>query len=595
MKRIITNITGGLLLAVSIVPTLLSVVSCGQQAADRDIAAADSLSEAAPQRAMTLIDSLEGESTMNKSRYMKLLLLKAKVRNKLAMPMSTDSLKYIADYFDKHGDSNERMLAYYILGCAYFDGKDAPMALQYFHEAAAKADTTDSSCDFKNLSRIYTFLGEILYKHLSPENALIAQKQAIKYAKLAKDTLNAICGYQRLTETYYYLGKYDSVISISDKSSKLFRKYGYINYAASSYGIPIFIMVENGETNKVKPYLRIYEKESGLYDTKVNKVKKGHEIHYYIKGMCYLNEDKLDSAEYFFRKELNETSDYNNHQAAAKGLYMLYKKRCNNDSVTKYAEMWNAATDSAYARMSTEHLQQMQAMYNYNANKLLADKKNKEAITYKYWSIILIFAFTLSICIILLIQQKRKKDIAINQQLNAKNTMNLLLLEKKEKELDHAICAKIKDEKLIKQKTAEIEELNKKICELCGDSWKEQNVSSIKGNILNIALIEHLHVLSGTSRKATYEDKKQLISYAERNMPNFMNYLNIRKNKLSDIEILICILIKFKFITSEITCLLDISSQRLTTTRRRLNNKIFGNTGGAKDFDYSIKRITPDN
>ena len=595
MKRIITNITGGLLLAVSIVPTLLSVVSCGQQAADRDIAAADSLSEAAPQRAMTLIDSLEGESAMNKSRHMKLLLLKAKVRNKLAMPMSTDSLKDIADYFDKHGDSNERMLAYYILGCAYFDGKDAPMALQYFHEAAAKADTTDSNCDFKNLSRIYTFLGEILYKHLSPENALIAQKQAIKYAKLAKDTLNAICGYQRLTETYYYLGKYDSVISISDKSSKLFRKYGYINYAASSYGIPIFIMVENGETNKVKPYLRIYEKESGLYDTKVNKVKKGHEIHYYIKGMCYLNEDKLDSAEYFFRKELNETSDYNNHQAAAKGLYMLYKKRCNNDSVTKYAEMWNAATDSAYARMSTEHLQQMQAMYNYNANKLLADKKNKEAITYKYWSIILIFAFTLSICIILLIQQKRKKDIAINQQLNAKNTMNLLLLEKKEKELDHAICAKIKDEKLIKQKTAEIEELNKKICELCGDSWKEQNVSSIKGNILNIALIEHLHVLSGTSRKATYEDKKQLISYAERNMPNFMNYLNIRKNKLSDIEILICILIKFKFITSEITCLLDISSQRLTTTRRRLNNKIFGNTGGAKDFDYSIKRITPDN
>ena len=595
MKRIITNITGGLLLAVSIVPTLLSVVSCGQQAADRDIAVADSLSEAAPQRAMTLIDSLEGESTMNKSRHMKVLLLKAKVRNKLAMPMSTDSLKYIADYFDKHGDSNERMLAYYILGCAYFDGKDAPMALQYFHEAAAKADTTDSNCDFKNLSRIYTFLGEILYKHLSPENALIAQKQAIKYAKLAKDTLNAICGYQRLTETYYYLGKYDSVISISDKSSKLFQKYGYINYAASSYGIPIFIMVENGETNKVKPYLRIYEKESGLYDTKVNKVKKGHEIHYYIKGMCYLNEDKLDSAEYFFRKELNETSDYNNHQAAAKGLYMLYKKRCNNDSVTKYAEMWNAATDSAYARMSTEHLQQMQAMYNYNANKLLADKKNKEAITYKYWSIILIFAFTLSICIILLIQQKRKKDIAINQQLNAKNTMNLLLLEKKEKELDHAICAKIKDEKLIKQKTAEIEELNKKICELCGDSWKEQNVSSIKGNILNIALIEHLHVLSGTSRKATYEDKKQLISYAERNMPNFMNYLNIRKNKLSDIEILICILIKFKFITSEITCLLDISSQRLTTTRRRLNNKIFGNTGGAKDFDYSIKRITPDN
>ena len=130
MKRIITNITGGLLLAVCIVPTLLSVVSCGQQAADRDIAAADSLSEAAPQRAMTLIDSIEGESTMNKSRHMKLLLLKAKVRNKLAMPMSTDSLKYIADYFDKHGDSNERMLAYYIIGCVLIIIPDDAITVQ---------------------------------------------------------------------------------------------------------------------------------------------------------------------------------------------------------------------------------------------------------------------------------------------------------------------------------------------------------------------------------------------------------------------------------------------------------------------------------
>ena len=582
MKRIITNITGGLLLAVCIVPTLLSVVSCGQQAADRDIAAADSLSEAAPQRAMTLIDSLEGESTMNKSRHMKLLLLKAKVRNKLAMPMSTDSLKDIADYFDKHGDSNERMLAYYILGCAYFDGQDAPMALQYFHEAAAKADTTDSSCDFKNLSRIYTFLGEILYKHLSPENALIAQKQAIKYAKLAKDTLNAICGYQRLTETYYYLGKYDSVISISDKSSKLFRKYGYINYAASSYGIPIFIMVENGETNKVKPYLRIYEKESGLYDTKVNKVKKGHEIHYYIKGMCYLNEDKLDSAEYFFRKELNETSDYNNHQAAAKGLYMLYKKRCNNDSVTKYAEMWNAATDSAYARMSTEHLQQMQAMYNYNRYRQTAEEAEKDALRTKYISIIIIMAIMAAAiggALAVRTYIMRKRRARVDEIKEYKRKINELEMSRAELEsINSGLNAEVN--RMIEEKTKKIDILKTEY---------EKNFNNVKDK--DLFECEPIVIqIRWKARKTTKPMDKDEISRLKELFKDYRPLSNW-ENTLNNNEYLICLLVRLDFVPAEICILTDLSSSNISNIRKRLLEKMTGREGSPKDFDKYIKSL----
>ena len=582
MKRIITNITGGLLLAVCIVPTLLSVVSCGQQTADRDIAAADSLSEVAPQRAMTLIDSLEGESTMNKSRHMKLLLLKAKVKNKLAMPMSTDSLKYIADYFDKHGDSNERMLAYYILGCAYFDGKDAPMALQYFHEAAAKADTTDSSCDFKNLSRIYTFLGEILYKHLSPENALIAQKQAIKYAKLAKDTLNAICGYQRLTETYYYLGKYDSVISISDKSSKLFRKYGYINYAASSYGIPIFIMVENGETNKVKPYLRIYEKESGLYDTKVNKVKKGHEIHYYIKGMCYLNEDKLDSAEYFFRKELNETSDYNNHQAAAKGLYMLYKKRCNNDSVTKYAEMWNAATDSAYARMSTEHLQQMQAMYNYNRYRQTAEEAEKDALRTKYISIIIIMAIMAAAiggALAVRTYIMRKRRARVDEIKEYKRKINELEMSRAELEsINSGLNSEVN--RMIEEKTKKIDILKTEY---------EKNFNNVKDK--DLFECEPIVIqIRWKARKTTKPMDKDEISRLKELFKDYRPLSNW-ENTLNNNEYLICLLVRLDFVPAEICILTDLSSSNISNIRKRLLEKMTGREGSPKDFDKYIKSL----
>ena len=391
MKRIITNITGGLLLAVSIVPTLLSVVSCGQQTADRDIAAADSLSEAAPQRAMTLIDSLEGESTMSKSRHMKLLLLKAKVRNKLAMPMSTDSLKDIADYFDKHGDSNERMLAYYIIGCVYQRSQDAPMALQYFHEAATKADTTDSSCDFLTLHRTHVWSAEILKSQFAFSDAFHENSLAFKYAMKAKDTLNAIITYEQKSNIYNALGLSDSAIFIREKLYGLYSKYGYEKEAVRSLGLLINYGVENKELSDVKHYINLYEHKSGNFNNK-GDIKKGVEIYYVAKGRYLAEINELDSAEYYFRKCARTAKNYSDLKYCFDDLADIYRKRNRPDSVAKYADLARMMTDSAYAQMSTEHLQQMQAMYNYNRYRQTAEEAEKDALRTKYISIIIIMA-----------------------------------------------------------------------------------------------------------------------------------------------------------------------------------------------------------
>jgi hypothetical protein len=69
------------------------------------------------------------------------------------------------------------MLAYYILGSAYFDGKDAPMALQYFHEAAAKALQTAGINKLPNITSLQAEYGQ-----------LQAQKETlcVDYGKLKK-------------------------------------------------------------------------------------------------------------------------------------------------------------------------------------------------------------------------------------------------------------------------------------------------------------------------------------------------------------------------------------------------------------------------
>ena len=581
MKRIITNITGGLLLAVCIVPTLLSVVSCGQQAADRDIAVADSLSEAAPQRAMTLIDSLEGESAMNKSRHMKLLLLKAKVRNKLAMPMSTDSLKYIADYFDKHGDSNERMLAYYILGCAYFDGKDAPMALQYFHEAAAKADTTDSNSDFLTLHRIHAWSAEILKSQFAFSDAFHENSLAFKYAMKAKDTLNAIITYEKKSNIYNALGISDSAIFIRKKLYGLYSKYGYEKEAVRSLGLLINYGVENKELSDVKHYINLYEHKSGNFNDK-GDIKKGVEIYYVTKGRYLAEINELDSAEYYFRKCARTAKNYSDLKYCFDDLADIYRKRNRPDSVAKYADLARMMTDSAYAQMSTEHLQQMQAMYNYNRYRQTAEEAEKDALRTKYISIIIIMAIMAAAiggALAVRTYIMRKRRARVNEIKEYKRKINELEMSRAELEsINSGLNAEIN--RMIEEKTKKIDILKTEY---------EKNFNNVKDK--DLFECEPIVIqIRWKARKTTKPMDKDEISRLKELFKDYRPLSNW-ENTLNNNEYLICLLVRLDFVPAEICILTDLSSSNISNIRKRLLEKMTGREGSPKDFDKYIKSL----
>ena len=580
MKRIITNITGGLLLAVCIVPTLLSVVSCGQQAADRDIAVADSLSEAAPQRAMTLIDSLEGESTMNKSRQMK-LLLKAKVRNKLAMPMSTDSLKDIADYFDKHGDSNERMLAYYILGCAYFDGKDAPMALQYFHEAAAKADTTDSNSDFLTLHRIHAWSAEILKSQFAFSDAFHENSLAFKYAMKAKDTLNAIITYEKKSNIYNALGISDSAIFIRKKLYGLYSKYGYEKEAVRSLGLLINYGVENKELSDVKHYINLYEHKSGNFNDK-GDIKKGVEIYYVTKGRYLAEINELDSAEYYFRKCARTAKNYSDLKYCFDDLADIYRKRNRPDSVAKYADLARMMTDSAYAQMSTEHLQQMQAMYNYNRYRQNAEEAEKDALRTKYISIIIIMAIMAAAiggALAVRTYIMRKRRARVNEIKEYKRKINELEMSRAELEsINSGLNAEVN--RMIEEKTKKIDILKTEY---------EKNFNNVKDK--DLFECEPIVIqIRWKARKTTKPMDKDEISRLKELFKDYRPLSNW-ENTLNNNEYLICLLVRLDFVPAEICILTDLSSSNISNIRKRLLEKMTGREGSPKDFDKYIKSL----
>ena len=581
MKRIITNITGGLLLAVCIVPTLLSVVSCGQQAADRDIAVADSLSEAAPQRAMTLIDSLEGESTMNKSRHMKLLLLKAKVRNKLTMPMSTDSLKYIADYFDKHGDSNERMLAYYIIGCVYQRSQDAPMALQYFHEAATKADTTDSSCDFLTLHRTHVWSAEILKSQFAFSDAFHENSLAFKYAMKAKDTLNAIITYEQKSNIYNALGLSDSAIFIREKLYGLYSKYGYEKEAVRSLGLLINYGVENKELSDVKHYINLYEHKSGNFNNK-GDIKKGVEIYYVAKGRYLAEINELDSAEYYFRKCARTAKNYSDLKYCFDDLADIYRKRNRPDSVAKYADLARMMTDSAYAQMSTEHLQQMQAMYNYNRYRQTAEEAEKDALRTKYISIIIIMAIMAAAiggALAVRTYIMRKRRARVDEIKEYKRKINELEMSRAELEsINSGLNAEVN--RMIEEKTKKIDILKTEY---------EKNFNNVKDK--DLFECEPIVIqIRWKARKTTKPMDKDEISRLKELFKDYRPLSNW-ENTLNNNEYLICLLVRLDFVPAEICILTDLSSSNISNIRKRLLEKMTGREGSPKDFDKYIKSL----
>ena len=113
-------------------------------------------------------------------------------RNRTDQPFTMADVEPYVDYFDDHGTSNDQVLAHYLLGRAYYEHGEAPMALQCYHEATERADTTDKDCDYKQLSRIYGQMADIFYHQGLYRQEQVYDKLAEKFAWKGKDTLAAL-------------------------------------------------------------------------------------------------------------------------------------------------------------------------------------------------------------------------------------------------------------------------------------------------------------------------------------------------------------------------------------------------------------------
>ena len=158
-------------------------------------------------------------------------------QNRSGEQMLNDSLaESLVEYFDQHGDANERMRAKYILGRTYYCLGELPRALETYFEAADCADTTLTDCNYKVLSRIHAQSAVIFDQQIQPRSQLKELRLAEHYAWKGQDTLQAIECFAQQANAYQFWNDTDSVIILTEQSADKFGKFGRKDRATQMIG-----------------------------------------------------------------------------------------------------------------------------------------------------------------------------------------------------------------------------------------------------------------------------------------------------------------------------------------------------------------------
>ena len=572
---------------------LLILTSCaGKRKYDDLMKRADSIMNVNDDSATVAIRMLDGIKPQlpefSQSQKMRYELLRHKAMNKACITFTSDSvMKEVVDYYDHHGSANERMLANYVLGCVYRDMHEAPMALEYYNKATEQADTTAADCDYGTLYRVYSQMGFLFSKQYLPYQLLDAFGKAEKYAYLAKDTLNAIINYQNRENAYSYLGNKDSVIAINLHAATMFKQIGNNYAAAIAFGCNYNYYVEKEDTlNALKTFKAYfstgYEGNSEYEDSKAYVLCQ--------KGTYYMFTAQLDSAYNNLQQSLRLCKSYSIKAATTKALAQYYAKVNQPAMAMKYALQSSEYNDSDLIEARKTQLQQVQAMYDYSRNQEVAKRAEQKAKRSMQMNYMIVLACIMLFLLLSYIYRKqlalKKKKIAVSKLLYEDSLLKLKRLQDEKAKLvsenDNKLVQIITEkEKTINKLKAEINDIQEK--------YSLSSMSDVELALMDSSIYKKIKFIEVHPKKnMSEEDWKELADTVEKAIPNFIPRL---KNKLSDKDYQICLLIRLGFSTSLIARLLDLSVAAISKSRKTMLKKLCGKVGKPKEFDEYVLHI----
>lgn len=434
----------------------------------------------------------------------------------------------LVDYYMLHGTDNQLMRAYYLLGRTYDCRDNHIMALRFYQEAKDKADTTAADIDYTTLSCAYAHSAKIFSVQFEGRPTL-----ALEDGRKALHYAQLAKSEHMIKICHCLLAGYFHNMGKGDSVRK---------YDPVMYEIFYHPWAERRERYiyHYREFLRV--NHEGNYMGR--KVKESFPI-------------PKDSIPVIFRKQ------YKDHLTAV--YFHAVEKPTDRDSILALSNL------TPYINVK---LHQQQIL-------------SRQQLILIVFVILLLSTLAVGYLLYRFQWQKNKEYI---KNLNTKYSLSL-----SEYQLAKAEMQVLKQD--LSSKEEDITAKQKQLDELKQQLKEQQDDKSLSSewdlltDVMNFPIISALHRKASIGMRADSADCRELMKTTKQYVPDFIAALLKHDPKLDDNSLLFCVLIKFRFLSSELAILFDKSSQSVTNKKVRLLKRIFHIDGGAKQFDAKIHQM----
>ena len=524
-----------LLVSVGSIFMSVSLSSCSSPSVKNQLLlCADSLMETYPDSALSILESITYPQKMPRADRALYALLLTQARHKNYIALEDDSLiKTAVDYYGDKKKSLRAAKAHYYWGAIYSEKGYASFAVEEYLTAIRLMPVRNEF-----LAMIYDNLAECYEEDRLYNVAIENYRAAYQILKGKDEQTYPMRGIARVfllqnekdSALYYYQQALDCALADQDSS-----------LIGALYHDLAMVYSEK------KDYI-----QADKFVSKAILLQGQDAINTCLsKAQIMLNLNKLDSASYFFSKNMDELDIYGK-AVCYDGMYQIAKRKGEWKTATENMDAYKILYDSMQIMTDNEELNRLMDKHQLEEHKRLLSEHTRTII----FSLITAFSSLMIICVFCFMwnDRKRKKHyIALQHELTQKRVDTMLL---KEEELSES------NKEHIDKKRSELTEQQIQLC-----------ISVLK----TTDCYDQLEALERATPKQLLvmrSLRKEIRSDISNAFVDVMMNLKERYPALTGDDVFFCVLSLLCCSKTVVMELMDATSDALKTRKNRIKNKM---------------------
>ena len=523
-----------LLVSVGSILMSVSLSSCSSSVKSPLLLSADSLMEIYPDSALSILESISSPQKLPCADRALYALLLTQARHKNYIALGDDSLiKTAVEYYGDKKKSVRAAKAHYYWGATYGEKGYTSFAVDEYLTAIRLMPVRDEF-----LAMIYDNLADCYEKDELDNVAMEAYRAAYQILKGKSGQIYPMRGIARMfllqnrkdSALFYYQQALDC--ALTDKDSSLI---GALYHD--------FAMVYNEK----KDYIL-----ANQYVSKAIMIQGEGAVNACLsKAQIMLNLNQLDSASYFYNKNMSQLDIYGK-AVCYDGMYQIAKKKGEWKVATENMDIYKVLYDSIQIMTDNEELNRLMDKHQLEEHKRLLSEHAKTLV----FTLVAVFFFLMIICVFCFMWNDRKRKkyyIALQHELTQKRVDTMLL----------------KDE--------EVSESNKEHIDKKRSELTEQQIQLCVSVLKTTDCYDQLETLEKTTPKqllAMRSLRKDIRSTISNAFVDVMVNLKERYPTLTGDDVFYCVLSLLYCSKTVMMELMDATSDALKTRKNRIKNKV---------------------